>query len=61
MPKRRKRLKKGVESIKEQIELHKQKLKAAQESGNIGLADYYEKEIDSMEAALRKKQDILSK
>jgi hypothetical protein len=61
MTKRSKRLKKGIESIGEQIELHKKKMKAAQESGNIGLVDYYEKEIDSMEAALKKKQSILSK
>ena len=61
MAKRRKRLKKGIESIAKQIELHKEKLRAAQKSGDIGLADYYEKEISSMEASLRKKQGILSK
>jgi peptidoglycan hydrolase CwlO-like protein len=59
MPKRSKRLKKGIESIRDQIELHKQKLRAAQKSGNIGLSDYYEKEIESLEAAIRKKQKIL--
>jgi hypothetical protein len=61
MPKRRKRLRKGIGSIRGQIEVHKGKLKAAERSGNIGLADYYEKEIESLESALRKKQGILSK
>ena len=61
MPKRSKRLKKGIVSIREQIELHKEKLKAAEKSGNIGLADYYEKEIDSLESAIRKKQSVLNK
>jgi len=60
MPKRKKRLRKGIESIKEQIELHKQKLKAAEKSGNIGLTDYYEKEIGSLESAIRKKQSALA-
>ena len=61
MPKRKKRLRKGIESISKQIELHKQKLKAAEKSGNIGLSDYYEKEIGSLESALRKKRGILDK
>ena len=61
MPKRSKRLRKGIESIGEQIELHKEKLKAAERSGNIGLSDYYEKEIESLEAAIRKKRSILDK
>ena len=50
---------KGIESISEQIELHKQKLRLAEKSGNIGLADYYEKEIESLESALKQKQVIL--
>jgi hypothetical protein len=61
MPKRSKRLKKGIESISEQIELHKEKLRLAQQSGNIGLSDYYEKEIESLEAALGKKRKALGK
>jgi hypothetical protein len=56
---RRKKLRKGIDSIGEQIMLHKQKLEAAQKAGNIGLVDYYEKEISSMEAALLKKQAAL--
>jgi len=61
MPKRKKRLRKGIESIREQIELHKEKLKAAERSGNIGLTDYYEKEIESLESAIRKKRSFLTK
>jgi len=59
MPKRKKRLKKGIESIRKQIEIHKNKLEEAKKSGNIGLAEYYEKEIKNLESALEKRQDIL--
>ena len=61
MPKRSKRLKKRIVSIREQIELHREKLRAAEKSGNIGLVGYYEKEIESLESAIRKKQGILGK
>lgn len=40
--------------MEKQIELHKSKLKAAEESGNIGLANYYEKEIEHFEQAKEK-------
>ena len=59
MPKRRKRLRKGIESIREQIGIHREKMRQAEKAGNIGLVNYYEKEIESMEAALMKKQSAL--
>ena len=49
MPKREKRLKKGIESIEEQIEIHRNKLKKAREDKNEYLERYYEKELESLE------------
>jgi hypothetical protein len=46
--KRKKRLEKGIESIKEQIELHKAKLKKAEEEGQEELMDYYYKELNNL-------------
>ena len=39
----KKRARKGIDSIENQIRIHKEKLKSAQEKGNIGLTNYYEK------------------
>lgn len=47
----KKRSKKGIESIAKQITVHQEKLKKAQESGNIGLINYYEKEMEHFERA----------
>jgi len=58
---RRKKLVKGAVSIERQIGLHRQKLEQAREEGNIGLADYYEKEIEGMLLALGKKRKRLNK
>ena len=51
--KRKKRLKKGIESLKEQISIHEEKLRKAEEEGFVELAGYYEKDI-----ARLKKQKI---
>jgi len=61
MVKRKKRLKKGIESIKEQIELHKQKRKEAEEQGQEELVSYYDKEIEGMETQQEKKEEQLEK
>ncbi len=61
MPKRKKRLLKGIESLKKQIEIHRKKLETAKESGDIGLAEYYEKEIEALAAAVEKRRNILEK
>lgn len=61
MPRRKKRLRKGIESIRKQIDLHKAKLEEAKKAGNIGLVDYYEKELESLNLALARKQAFLKK
>lgn len=50
----KRRSKKGIESLEGQIELHREKLKNAQEKGNLGLTNYYEKEIEHFERAREK-------
>jgi hypothetical protein len=50
----KKRRKKGVESLDKQIKIHREKLKKAQEKGDVGLANYYEKEIEHFERAKEK-------
>ena len=56
----KKKYKKGVESIKKQIDIHKNiKLQKAKEEGNIELAGYYEKEIKRLEEQLIEKQEKL--
>lgn len=61
MPGRKKRLKKGIESVREQIGVHEEKLEKAKKAGNIGLAEYYEKEIRGLRLALGRKQGIIDK
>lgn len=50
----KKRSKKGIESLDKQIKIHREKLKKAQEKGDLGLANYYEKEIEHFERAQEK-------
>lgn len=59
--KRKKRLEKGIESIQEQIEFHKQKREKAMQEGEEELARYYTKEIESLENTKNKKQEIFDK
>ncbi|MBS3094964.1 hypothetical protein J4474_04820 [Candidatus Pacearchaeota archaeon] len=61
MVKRKKRLKKGIDSLEEQIELHKEKLEKSKEDGNIELEGYYQKEINSLENVKRRKENQLNK
>jgi len=61
MASRKKRLKKGIESLNKQIELHEEKKKKAEEEDNIELADYYEKEIESKRRDKEEKERILEK
>ena len=52
--------KKGVESIKQQIHIHRNvKLEKALEKGNVELASYYEKEIKRLDEQLREKETKL--
>lgn len=56
----KKKYKKGVESIKKEINLHRDvKLEKAVEEGDIELAGYYKKEIKRLEEQLVEKQKKL--
>jgi hypothetical protein len=59
--KRKKRLKKGVDSMEEQIEIHKKKREKAEEVGMLELMEYYDKEIISKQKDLEKKKRLLDK
>ena len=61
MVSRKKRLKKGVESLEEQIKLHEEKKKKAEEEENIELADYYRKEIETKKKYKEEKERMLRK
>ena len=61
MANRKKRLEKGIESLNEQIEVHEEKLRKAEEDGNIELSDYYKKEIESKRKYKEEKERILGK
>jgi len=53
MTNRKKRLKKGIKSLGEQIEYHKEKREQAKKEGNLELEEYYNKEIKSLENDLK--------
>ena len=59
--KRKKKLEKGIKSIEQQIEIHKQKKKQAEEENRQELADYYGREILSLESQKKKKKEQLEK
>ena len=61
MANRKKRLEKGIESLKEQIKIHKEKLKQAIEEENEELAGYYKKDIGRLESEEKKKENQLNK
>ncbi len=56
----KKKYKKGIESLKKEIEIHKDiKLQKALEEDNVELARYYEKEIKRLESQLKEKEEKL--
>ena len=56
----KKKYKKGVESLKKEINIHRNvKLQKALEEDNIELASYYEKEIKRLENQLMEKEEKL--
>lgn len=59
MTNRKKRLKKGIESLKKVVEEHKKKLQVAISQGKEELAGYYEKEIKDKGGQLEKKRKQL--
>ena len=50
---------KGIESLKRQIEIHKEKLKKAVEEGQEELASYYVKDLARLEKEEKKKEEKL--
>ncbi|MEK6837907.1 MAG: hypothetical protein AABX69_04610 [Nanoarchaeota archaeon] len=61
MANRKKRLRKGIESLEKQIILHEEKLKKAEAEDNFELAGYYKKEIAAKRKDKEEKQRILAK
>ena len=61
MTNRKKRLKKGIESIEKQIKLHEEKLKKAEEEDNLELASYYRKEVEAKKRDKEEKERMLKK
>lgn len=57
--KRKKRLEKGIESIKEQIKVHEEKLKEAEDAGQEELVTYYLKDISRLEKQKEQKEEKL--
>lgn len=55
----KKRVKKGINSLQEQIEHHKEKLEQAKEEGNVELEGYYQKEIFALESVKKRKEEKL--
>ncbi len=61
MVNRKKRLKKGIESLQKQIEMHEKKLQQAEKQGKIELLDYYKKEIEVKKKDKEEKEKLLKK
>jgi len=61
MANRKKRLKKGIDSIQNQIDIHRKKKSLAEDSGNEELGRYYLKEIEAKERAKKEKKAMLEK
>ena len=59
--KRKKRLEKGVESLDNQIKLHEEKRRKAEEEGDVYLEEYYEREIEGLKETKGEKERILEK
>ncbi len=58
MTNRKKRLKKGIDSLQEQIDFHEEKKKIAKELGQEELINYYDKELESL---IKRKRDRANK
>jgi len=59
--KRKKRLEKGIDSLKKAIEEHEEKLQDAIEGGREELANYYSGEIHRLEGTKERKKKQLEK
>jgi len=54
--KRRKRLEKGIKSLKEQIKVHEEKRKKVSAEGMIERMTYYEKEIKGLKDRIKNRK-----
>ena len=59
--KRKKRLERGIKSLKEQILIHKEKLNHAIENEDEELSEYYKKDLARLEGEEKKKENQLKK
>ncbi|MBI2449283.1 hypothetical protein HYV49_03220 [Candidatus Pacearchaeota archaeon] len=59
MVKRKKRLRKGIESLEGQKKIHEEKRRRAEELGEEELVRYYDKEIEKFEREKYKKKSRL--
>jgi len=62
-PKKRKpkRVKKGIKSLEEQVEIHEEKLRQAIKDSRYDLVNYYTREIEHKKKDLQKKEKQLKK
>ncbi|MDP1695927.1 MAG: hypothetical protein Q8L29_03370 [archaeon] len=58
---RKKRLKKGIESISEEIKIHENKLNEAEEANKEELVEYYHKDIARLKKQKEQKEEKFSK
>ena len=59
--KRKKRIEKGIESMKKQIEIHKEKLANAKDAKDFDLEDYYDREIAAKKKDLEEKEKLFNR
>ena len=59
--KRKKRLQKGIDSLDEQIIIHKEKRQQALELGQEELIGYYDKEISNLKKRRENREDKLDR
>lgn len=61
MVNRKRRLKKGIASLQEQIKIHEEKKKKALDENKLELVEYYEREIEAKKRDKEKKEKLLEK
>ncbi len=59
--KREKRIKKGIESLQEQIAVHEEKLEEVIKKGDRYLLDYYKKELQALKKRLQDRKSKLNR
>jgi peptidoglycan hydrolase CwlO-like protein len=58
---RNKKLRKSIESIDKQIEMHMAKREEARRRGDLGLAGYFDKEIEHMKSDIENRKRKLDR